>query len=147
MWSAGTPFYVFQISPLKSSSQWENALFGYTCNPYRRGGGGSIRKLWPLGIPDITIKTWVCLDETRISHLYHYVCEKLEILLIFSSEFTSNIQQPIIKSKHSRTCYRYRKEGRSENCGFWVSQTLQSKLEYAGMKLEYLSLITMYVNS
>ena len=27
------------------------------------------------------------------------------------------------------------------------SRTLQSKLEYAGMKLEYLSYITMYVNS
>ena len=148
MWIAGTPFYLFQISPLKSSSQWENALFGYTCNPYRRGGGGggSIRKLWPLGIPDITIKTWVYLDETRISHLYHYVCEQLEILLIFSSEFTSNIQQPIIKSKHSRTCNRYRKGG-SESCGFWVFRTLQLKLEYAGMKLEYLSYITMYVNS
>ena len=46
-------------------------------NPYWGGGGGrSIRKLWPLGIPDI----------------------------------------------------------------------IQSKLEYAGMKLEYLSYITMYVN-
>ena len=92
------------------------------------------------------------LDETRISRLYHYVCEQLEILLIFSSEFTSNIQQPISKEQtFADTCNRYRNGGggggRSENCGFWVSQTLQSKLEYAGMKLEYLSLITMYVNS
>ena len=35
--------------------------------------------------------------------------------------------------------------GRSESCGRWVSPTLQSKLEYSGMKLEYLSYITMYV--
>ena len=28
---------------------------------------------------------------------------------------------------------------RSESCGRWVSPTLQSKLEYAGMKLEYLT--------
>ena len=163
----------FQISSLKSSSQWANAVFGYTCNPYRRGGGGrsescgrlvyptlqskleyagmkleyltyitmyvnsyieillifsseftchiqqpkikskhsrtcnryrkgAIRKLWLLGIPNITIKTWVCWDETRISQLYHYVCEQLEILLMFFfSEFTSNIQQPIRKSKLS----------------------------------------------
>ena len=121
MWSAGTPLYVFQILLVKSSSQWENALFGYTCNPYRRGGGGrSIRKLWPLGIPDITIKTCVCWDETRISHLYHYVCEQLEILLIFSSEFTSNIQQPIINSKHSRTCNRYRKGGGGSIRKLWL---------------------------
>ena len=60
------------------------------------GGGRSIRKLWPLGIPDITIKTWVCWDETRISQLYHYVCEQLEII-IFTSEFTSIIQQQMRK--------------------------------------------------
>ena len=42
MWSAGTPLYVFQILLVKSSSQWENALFGYTCNPYRRGGGRAV---------------------------------------------------------------------------------------------------------
>ena len=36
---------------------------------------------------------------------------------------------------------------RSESCGHWVYPTLQSKLAYAGMKLEYLTYITMYVNS
>ena len=36
---------------------------------------------------------------------------------------------------------------RSESCGRWVYPTLQSKLAYAGMKLEYLTYITMYVNS
>ena len=151
MWIAGTPFLCFSdfTSKIQQPNNEKMRYSGIRVIRIGGGGGGSIRKLWPLGIPDITIKTWVCWDETIISHLYHYVCEQLEILLIFSSEFTSNIQQPIIKSKHSRTCNRYRKGGggRSESCGFWVSRTLQSKLEYAGMKLEYLSYITMYVNS
>ena len=58
--------------------------------------------------------------KLNISHLYHYVCEQLEILLIFSSEFDRKVLT--IDGKY-----------------------LQSKHECSGMKLEYLSYITMYV--
>ena len=76
------------------------------------GGGDRSESCGCLGIPDITIKIWVCWDETRISQLYHYVCEQLEILLIFSSEFTSNIKQPISKEQtFAHTCNRYRNGG------------------------------------
>ena len=35
---------------------------------------GSIRKLWLLGIPDITMKIWVCWNGNRVCPLLHYVC-------------------------------------------------------------------------
>ena len=84
---------------------------------------------------------------------HHYVCELLEPLFYVCAEFTCKIQQPIRKCAIRVYCSVIRiGEGGGVGvdqkvCGRWVSPTLQSKLEYTWMKLEYLTYITMYVNS
>ena len=81
--------------------------------------------------------------------LYHYVCEQLEIILFF---FWIHLYNPAAneKMRYSRIRFNpYGGGGGGSIRKLWplgIPDIIQSKLEYAGMKLEYLSYITMYVN-
>ena len=114
----------------------------------RRGGGRS-GKLWLRWVsPTLQSKLEYSGMKLEYLSLYHYVCELLEII-IFTSEFTFIIQQQMRKCViHVYVLINIGGGGRSIR-KLWplgIPDIIQSKLEYAGMKLEYLSYITMYVN-
>ena len=62
-----------------------------------REGVGVDRKVLTAGYPWHYNQNKGILEETRISQLYHYVCEVLELLFMFFLDFTSKIQQPMRK--------------------------------------------------